>query len=98
MSGGADNKSVAAGSSGSSQRSQSRWSTTSGMRSWISASSPTASVVMMVQLSSGAASFSGRHTDHRPAMNSGSPSARYMKNGVLRAFLPAGVSGLGFHS
>ena len=40
-----------------------------------------ASVVMIVQLSSGGASFGasfGRHVDHNPAMKSGSPSPAYM--------------------
>ncbi len=77
------------GASGFSHASQSGSASISGIRSWISASSPTASVVMIVQLSSGAASLAGFHTDHRPAMNNVSPSLRCRKNGVLAVFLPA---------
>ena len=69
------------GASGSSQRSQSVALIVSGMRSWISASGPAASVVMIVALSSGLLSLAallGRHVVHSPAMNSGSPSAPYM--------------------
>src|SRR6185312_4210204 len=89
------------GASGSSQRSQSLWLIVNGMRSWISASGPAASVVMIVQLRSGATSFAasfGRHVVHSPAVNNGSPSLPYMKNGVLRAFLPSGLSGFARHS
>ncbi|ETB29065.1 hypothetical protein O983_02420 [Mycobacterium avium 09-5983] len=55
-------------------------------------------MVMIVQLNRGGASLAGFQTDHRPAMNSGSPSSEYMKNGVLRGFLPAGASELTRHS
>src|SRR5215208_6062534 len=95
------NRPSSMGASGSSQRSQSSRLIVKGIRSWISASGPAASVVMIVQLSSGDASFGaffGRHVDHRPAMNSGSPSAPYMKNGVFGAFLPDAASPLGRHS
>src|SRR6478609_10471328 len=69
------------GASGSSQRSQYSRLMVSGMRSWISASGPAASVVMIVQLSNGGASLGasfGRQVDHRPAMNSISPSPPYI--------------------
>ena len=69
------------GASGSSHRSQSLALIVSGIRSWISASGPAASVVMIVQLNSGEAFFVasfGRQVDHSPAMNSSSPSPPYM--------------------
>ena len=65
-----------------------------GIRSWMSASGPAASVVMIVQLSSGLLSATspsaplGRHVVHSPAMNSGSPSPAYMKYGVLCPLAP----------
>ena len=100
MSGGAASSSAAAGSSGSSQRSQSPSSTH--QRHPVVDLGELADRVggddrARQQRDTGVPA-SALQTDHSPAMNSGSPSARYMKNGVLRAFLPAGVSGLGFHS
>ena len=62
-----------------------------GIRSWMSANGPAASVVMIVQLSNGLLSLSaplGRHVVHSPAMNSGSPSPAYMKYGVLWPLAP----------
>ncbi|CPA02502.1 Uncharacterised protein [Mycobacterium tuberculosis] len=54
-SGGRASSSGSGGASGFSQSSQSSSASSSGIRSWISASSPTASVVITVQLSSGGA-------------------------------------------
>ncbi|CNI99157.1 Uncharacterised protein [Mycobacterium tuberculosis] len=75
-SGGRFSNSGSSGASGFSQASQSGSASISGIRWWIWASSPTASVVMIVQLSSGSAPLAGFHTDHSPAANSGSPSLR----------------------
>ena len=58
------------------------------MRSWMSASGPTASVVTTVVEISGSAPFSGRHVSHSPASASDAPEGSVMKNGVLRACLP----------
>ena len=76
----------------------------SGIRSWTSRSSPTASVVRMEQLRSGWAAFSddsasvlGCQTDHSPAMKSRVPSCGDMKNGILVG-LPLLSAGPFFHS
>ena len=62
----------------------------SGIRSWMSASWPTASVVSTAALTTGGPSgrLGSRHTVHRPAIARLCPSGRVMKNGCLSAALP----------
>ena len=83
--GGVPSSSVTSSLSGSSQEPHVSGVRSSGIRSWMSASCPIASVVSTAALTTGGPSLAAgsRHTVHSPAMAMLWPSGLVMKNGCL---------------